>query len=511
MAVGTLPERSRALPLDPESSDVPRLREALSRIGYLSDAVQQALGARLGPAHLRKDLPVYLRRLASDQPLHTAIKLFALGQWIDENAAASALAPASLHGLVAAGLLERGPLGLRSTLRLGVHGDLVLAHDRFDPTRGPDLAPDHVLGTNAPALLLDGLSVRRPVAATLDLGCGGGVQSFLAARHSGRVVAVDRNPRALLFLRLNARLNGVANVEPLEGDLFAPVVGRRFGLLLCNPPYVISPDSRCVFMDSGRPHDSMCEEVVRQAPAYLEEGGFATVLCNWALRADEEWSAPLRRWVAGNGCDVWLLRADQQDPLSYAAVWNRGREAASYAEALDRWLAYYREAGIESIGMGAILMRRRSGGPHWVRADPLPGEPGEPCHEQILRIFAAEDRLAGLRDDAPLLAQRFRLVDDHCLEQRLHLERGGYSVEKAEIRLSRGFRFGGTVDPGTLRLLQRCDGATPLAVIVDEMVATGAAERSHLASTVADTVRKMMALGFLEVSTDTSEARAAES
>ena len=400
-------------------------------------------------------------------------------------------------GLLTAGLLERGPEGVRATLELGVHRDLLLAHDRFNPERGPDLRPDHVIGTNAPALLLDALTVRRPVATTLDVGCGGGVQSFFAARHSEEVVAIDKNPRALLFLLLNARLNGVTRVLGLEGDLFAPVAGRRFGLVLCNPPYVISPDSRCVFMDSGRPQDAMCEEVVRRAPGYLEEGGFATILCNWALRAGEEWSAPLRRWVEGNGCDAWLLRGDQQDPLSYAAAWNRSREATPYTNALDRWLAYYREAGIESIGMGAVILRRRSSGPNWVRADVMPTDPGESCHEQILRIFAAEDLLAGLRDDASVLALCFRLVDDHRLEQSLRVREGGYVIEKAEIQLDGGFAFRGTVDPGTLHLLQRCDGRTPLATIVDELEATAGTERGALAGPVAETVRKMVGMGFL--------------
>ena len=223
---------------------------------------------------------------------------------------------------MAARLLERGPQGVRALVELVVHRDLVLAHDRYEPERGSDLAPDHVLGTNAPAFLLDCLTVRRPVEACLDLGCGGGVQSFLAARHSGRVVGVDKNPRALAYLELNARLNGVANVEALEGDLFAPVAGQRFGLVVSNPPYVISPDNRYVFMDSGRPGDTICAEVVRGAPAHLEEGGYATVLCNWALREGEDWSAPLRRWVEGLACDAWLLKSGQEDPL----VLRRGLE-----------------------------------------------------------------------------------------------------------------------------------------------------------------------------------------
>lgn len=458
--------------------------------------MRKALGAEIGPAHLRKDLPLYLRRLAAPTPLHTLIKLFSLGQWIGEAEAAAAVAPVPLGDLTAAGLVERGPFGVRALVELAVHRDLVLAHDRHDPER-PGLAADHVLGTNAPALMLDSLTVRLPTRSTLDLGCGGGVQSFLAARHCERVIAIDKNPRAVSFARFNARLNGVRNVEVLEGDLFAPVAGCRFDLIVCNPPYVISPESRYIFMDSGRPGDAICEEVVRRARDHLEEGGFATLLCNWALRAGEDWPAPLRLWVEGSGCDAWLLRGDLQDPLTYAAVWNRGRDPAEYGDAIDRWLAYYREAGIESIAMGAVVLRRRSGARTWVRADVLPRAPEGPCHEQILRVFASQDGLTGLEGDVDILARAFRVVEDHRLTQTLRLRDGEYVIEGAEIRLQGGLGFRGTVDPYTLRLLQRCDGRTPLHDVVDELAQAGGTDRSRLATVVAATARDLAALGFL--------------
>ena len=316
-------------PFAPEAVDLGRLREVLAGHGFLGDGVRAAVGARIGADHLRRDLPLYLRRLEAPTPINTLVKLLSLGLWVEERAAEAALSPVAVDDLVAARLLERGPRGVRGVVELVVHRDLVLAHDRFEPERRGELSRDHVLGTNAPALLLDSLTVRRPVGECLDLGCGGGVQSFRAARHSGRVVGVDKNARALGFFELNARLNGVTNAETLEGDLFAPVAGRRFGLVVSNPPYVISPDNRYTFMDSGRPGDTICAEVVRGVPSYLEEGGYATVLCNWALRDGEEWSAPLRRWVEGNGCDTWLLSSGQEDTLSYAAVWNRGRRPPS--------------------------------------------------------------------------------------------------------------------------------------------------------------------------------------
>ena len=75
-------------------------------------------------------------------------------------------------------------------------------------------------------------------AAVLDLGTGSGVSAIFAARLAGRVVATDINPAAVRCARINALLNGVEDrVEVREGDLFAPVAGERFDVIIFNPPY----------------------------------------------------------------------------------------------------------------------------------------------------------------------------------------------------------------------------------------------------------------------------------
>jgi release factor glutamine methyltransferase len=72
----------------------------------------------------------------------------------------------------------------------------------------------------------------------LDLGTGTGVLAIAASSSAARVVAVDSNPTAVECARINAGTNSVADrVEARLGDLFAPVAGERFDLILCNPPY----------------------------------------------------------------------------------------------------------------------------------------------------------------------------------------------------------------------------------------------------------------------------------
>ena len=86
------------------------------------------------------------------------------------------------------------------------------------------------------------------------------------------MVATDVNERALAFAEFNCALNGVENVEFRSGSLLEPVLGERFGLVVANPPYVISPGLDVVFRDSGMERDAVSETVVRGMPDLLEAG-----------------------------------------------------------------------------------------------------------------------------------------------------------------------------------------------------------------------------------------------
>jgi release factor glutamine methyltransferase len=77
----------------------------------------------------------------------------------------------------------------------------------------------------------------------LDLGTGSGCIAITLAleRPLARVAAVDRSPAALAIARRNAeRLD--ARVEFLTSDWFAALAGRRFDLIVSNPPYIAAAD-----------------------------------------------------------------------------------------------------------------------------------------------------------------------------------------------------------------------------------------------------------------------------
>lgn len=119
----------------------------------------------------------------------------------------------------------------------------------------------------------------RPGAVGLDLCTGSGVLAIAAARHGCRhVTAVDVSRRAVIAARCNARLNGVS-VDSVRGDLFEPVRGRRFDLIVSNPPYVPTPSGEIPqhglarAWEAGSDGRVFIDRICAQAGSHLRLGG----------------------------------------------------------------------------------------------------------------------------------------------------------------------------------------------------------------------------------------------
>jgi methylase of polypeptide subunit release factors len=374
-------------------------------------------------------------------------------------------------------------------------GQLLIACDRF---RDELERPDHVLGLSPPTRVLASLTVRRRVESALDVGTGNGLQALLAASHADRVVATDLNPRALRFAEFNAALNGAEGIELREGSVFDPVAGETFDLIVSNPPYVISPESEFVYRDSGLPGDSFCEGLVRRAPAHLAEGGLAFALVSWVHGPEDDWSEPPRRWVDGGGCDALLLRYATHEPLSYAAGWNRPLRPspAAYAEALDRWLDYYRRLGIEGMSWGALVLRRREGA-NWFWAHNPSSERIGPAGEHVERLLAAQDLLAAGEGADGVLGRRLVLASDHRLDQTAVLGEDGVTVRSARLSLDGGLRNEVSVDGATIELLLALDGRKTLREVLAAAEPPAGMSDEEFSSRSVRAARRLVELGFL--------------
>lgn len=76
----------------------------------------------------------------------------------------------------------------------------------------------------------------------LDLCTGSGAIAVVVAKHTpARVTATDISPAACAVARNNAAARGVT-VKVKEGDMFAPVEGETFDVIVSNPPYIPDGD-----------------------------------------------------------------------------------------------------------------------------------------------------------------------------------------------------------------------------------------------------------------------------
>jgi methylase of polypeptide subunit release factors len=441
---------------------------SLRAAGYTPVGLATALGAE-GPLVEGVTLGDRRRRARRAGVLGVAARLLLLGETLPDE---------DWHGpaerLVAAlfdlGLVEQAASGLVATVIVVPHDDLLVAADRFDADRGPDVVP----GVQPPSYLLGCLTIRRPVARALDLGTGCGIQSLLLSPLADRVIATDVNERALGYTELNAALNGRTNIEPRLGSLFEPVSDERFGVIVANPPYVISPDRHFTFRDSELGGEEICQQVVTAAPGHLEAGGHATVLASWDATGEDPLATPVR-WASGGDCDALVLGTAVLDAERNAERWNVGAQRDA---AVDRWVDYLRARGIARVGYGAVILRRSGEGTSRVRALQVGDTIDRPAGTHLLRMLDAPDNL---RDDA-----RVRLVPSACIREQRRLAHDGWRVDERELVLLEGLEFRTDLDPDDARLVAALDGR----LRVDEVAAT-AEQRAY--------VERLVALGFAEV------------
>ncbi|MBN2592653.1 MAG: methyltransferase [Sedimentisphaerales bacterium] len=477
--------------------DVKTFKRVIEDAGYCEKALAETLG--ISCVHERQDVDVVYRRVKTDSPYNILVRLFWLGLSVPESIARKSLSGLDIEDLEAIGLLNRHNGKIRSVARLAPYHDLMLASD-FGPEIHRKLSADHVLGVGAASVTLANLTVRRNVKIALDIGSGAGIQSFLAARHAEHVVGTDISQRAINFARFNAMLNDISGIEWRQGGLYEPVAGQQFDLIVSNPPFVISPESRFVFRDAGMPGDAISEQVIRGAGEWLNAGGFACILFNWHHSDDTDWDARPRSWVSRTGCDAWMISFKSADPLTYAAEWLGscvGRSQPEYGSRLDEWMAYYEKMQIGRISAGAIIMRKRPNSSNWFQAHVIDrGRCTGPAADQIERIFAAEDMLETL-DDRQLLQQRLAFANNHRLEHQLVVEDGRWVIRAEHLYAVNGIPFAGNVDMYIANLLAGCNGKWTLGEVVGKAAERIQTNREEFTRACLAAVRKLMQSGFL--------------
>jgi len=164
-------------------------------------------------------------------------------------------------------------------------------------------------------------------ATVLDLCTGSGCIAVACAAWlpAAAVTAVDLSPDALEVARINVGAHGLEDrVELLRSDLYAALAGRRFDLIVSNPPYV--PRARMAELPAEFRHEpamaleagpeglDLVEGILAQAAEHLNPGGVLIVEVGEVEEAVKaRWPELPFLWLQfeRGGGGVFLLTAEQ--------------------------------------------------------------------------------------------------------------------------------------------------------------------------------------------------------
>ena len=515
------------------------LRRDLEATGWGVDSVHHLLGDAADAA-LRREirLPALraLRRAldedraagAAPNPTAVLTALFMLGQTVSVAELDAALRRTRTRGALAMGLVEPAPDAgadaaprVRALVDLRPHeardetGDVRwwIASDLGELATGAPLAPDHVLGIGGAGLALAALTPRRPVAAALDLGCGCGIQTLYLLRHADRVTATDVSERALAFTAFNAALAAVGpdRLELLAGSLLEPVVGRRFDLIVTNPPFVLTPPAvreaglpLMEYRDAGRP---VLPGLVAGLGEHLGVGAAAVMLGNWEHRRGRDWRRDVAGWVPDD-LDAWVVEREAQDPVEYAALWLRDgglapeRDLPRFEAALEAWIADFEARGVEGVGLGYLIVHRpdpdSDGAPRapWRVLEEVATRPAGPLGEHVARCLEVRSGLAAMDDDA---VAGLRPVTAPDVTEERHLRPGASEPDVILIRQGGGFGRVVEADAALAALVGVADGELSVAQIATAVAALTGADEAALRARMVAATRSLAAEGFVDL------------
>ncbi len=124
------------------------------------------------------------------------------------------------------------------------------------------------------------------ITSALDLCTGSGCLAILMAQHfpHAMIEAVDLSPDALDVARINLAASGLEDrIGLIEGDLFGPLTGHTYDLIITNPPYVsaqvmatLPPEyahEPQMALGSGEDGLDITRRILKEAGKHLNAGG----------------------------------------------------------------------------------------------------------------------------------------------------------------------------------------------------------------------------------------------
>jgi len=384
----------------------------------------------------------HLRRVG--EPLAIAMRMFMYWDAVTPDEARTALGEGlSLEALLAAGvLMKTSEGGIVSPYLLRIAGRLFILSDDVNDGGEAVMGP----GTTTRGLALIALP-RGRVAHALDVGCGAGTIALWLAASCDRVVATDVSARAAAFVRINAWLNGITNVECRVGDMYAPVAGESFDLITAQPPFVSRDDAApaTTFLFGGARGDELALRLLGEMGDHLSPGGLAILFVEWPIVDGDPPLESRVRTALGEAAERSVLLMQWEDAdvdehcAAYATIGHPLRDDACERDAIRR-REHFEKTKIRSLRPTFTVVRRDLPGRGVGWTSTAPGRTfagARPSRRQLDALIAARDLVAlgrGAVEDA-----------------RLRVPRGVSFVEQGD-KVEATFAGGGLCGPMTMNV-----------------------------------------------------------
>lgn len=192
----------------------------------------------------------------------------------------------------------------------------------------PNTVTDVAFGCGNPTAI----AALQPGQVVLDLGSGGGIDCFLAAKmvgESGKVYGVDMTPEMVRLARENAGKVGATNVEFRLGEIeHLPIDSESVDVIISNCVINLSPDK---------------DQVFREAFRVLRPGGRLQVSdIVWTKPVPEEIKSDMEQWA---GCIAGaLLESEYTGKIA----------AAGFVDVTSETTEYKKGQGIASAAVVAV-------------------------------------------------------------------------------------------------------------------------------------------------------------
>lgn len=481
-----------------------RVRELLVRSGF-----EEAPICARAEIESIYDLPrvedrMALKDITDAQTLF--VRLFMDGDAVSWQTVRSLLSEGDVDTLVALGLLHDAPAGqgdCLTTVALYPIEEVFVASDRrhgFDSTAEAPPADLVFSPMTRETHRFLRLMPRESCDHLLDVGAGTGVAGLIAAaQFARRVTLVDIAGRSVRFALFNVALNGLANVRVLQGDVYTPVAGERFDVIISHPPYVPALETEFVFRDAGEDGEQVTRKIIEGLADHLEPGGQAYCECMLTERDDVALEDRVRGMLreASDEFDVVIAQGRTVNPLYFLA--DQARAGYTTFERLSRWNEVLERLHIESLVFVSLLLQRRANARAVITTRRALSPLTTAADMQWVMRWMVGTASWDASDARRLLSSRPRTLPRTELRSRSTLTEGQWAVEECLLVTLAPFAVEAACPNWYATLLQFCDGRMTVREHLQYLRDTRAVPDTAPEDLFASMIKQLVDAGLIEI------------